>query len=354
MSFAEVMNTTISNYIKGREKDNIIRKRKMLALLESRKRIKFGEGGNNLVWRAKSKRASLKTLGESGPLDFETVDRHDTATLPWIVYAVDDSLSKHNKLKNKGAQAIISLIETKTDDLMDDMRDEFPEKFYVDSSVAGNEEELSGFETWMGNSGALSGSKVGDPSDLYAGIYTDLGVMGSTWTGNWPDGHGPADYDYWSPLIVDYTNAGWSPTTDTWVNTCTEAMRHAILHASSNKAKLTTIMLAKDLYEDFLNSYEGDQRIRTDGTYLRKLGFSSEMTTLDGIDVTWEYGIDSGVGYGFDVDKLSLHSMQDQLFVSDQDWDIGGRKDVFCIDFHGQFRCASPRHTCKFEAITGS
>lgn len=355
MSLSTVINTTIEKHIKKVERDTVIRKRKLLAALEKKGRISFNHGGTERTWRVQFKRATMNPLAfENGSTAFEDVDRYRTARLGWRSYIATDALHKAQELQNKGPEAIIKLITDKVERLLDDMRDQFPEELYIDGNASGNTNRLHGFESWCGNSSTISGGKVGNPSDTYAGHQTNLGLYGGSFTGTWPRGKGSAQYDWWSPLIVDYTNNNWVAGTKTWPNTNEEAMRFGLLNLARHKSTPNLILLDQEMYQQFVDSYSDKQRIKTDGGLMRELGFSPESTSFDGVDVTWEYGITSGIGYGIILDKLSLESMQGQLFVADKDWDIAARTKRFSLDFYGNLRIESPKFFLKFAALGGS
>jgi hypothetical protein len=98
--------------------------------------------------------------------------------------------------------------------LMADIEEAFGDELYVDGNASGNEGRIHGFESWLGNSGAATNGYVATPSDTYAGLSTTLGNYGGTWSTpprntNWPDGKGDPEYDFWSPLLVDYTDTAW-------------------------------------------------------------------------------------------------------------------------------------------------
>ncbi len=193
------------------------------------------------------------------------------------------------------------------------------------------------------------------PSDTFANLNTDLGSYGGTWNGTWPTGQGDPHYDFYSPLLVDYTNTGWTPTTKTWANTCIEALRFGILKSQKNKTtkgRLDTIMLNDELYRLFLGKLDERERIviqsNASNSTLIKLGFT-DVQNFDGVDVTYEYGTPANVGYGLNIDQMELRSMQGQLFVPEgPDYDLAGKSYRFSIDMYGNVTW-NPRYFLKFK-----
>lgn len=355
--WTRVVNTTIANYVKG-EEVNILRNRKLLAMLKERGRITFNWGGDKMDWKVRYRRAPMQGYADTETLTFPRRDRWKTAHLDWRGYAATDSMTKGERLKNKGAQAIIDVYTQIARSLLDDMEESFCDELYIDGNASGNGKRIHGIESFLGTSGAAAGGFIATPSDTFANLLTDLGNYGGTWTGNWPAGSGDAHYDFWSPLIVDYTDTAWAASTKTWANTCIEALRYGIIKSQKNKSKkgsLDTIVLDGDLYREFLAKLDDKQRIviqsNASNSTLIKLGFT-DVQNFDGVDITWEFGVPATVGYGFNFDQMELRSQQGKLFVPEgPDYDIAGKSWRFSIDFYGN--CTwNPRFFLKFDNVT--
>lgn len=357
-----VANTTIHEYLRT-EEENITRNRKLLALLRSKGRITFNHSGDLMDWKVRYKRAPMRVFGESDTLTFSRVNRHKTAQLDWRGYAATDSITKMEKLKNKDSEAIIKVFSGIAKNLMADIEEWFADELYVDGNASGNEGRIHGFNSWFGYSGAAAAGYIASPSDTYAGLLTTLGNYGGSWTTvssnvNWPDGSGDPEYDFWSPLIVDYTDASWAATTDNWANNCVEALRYAILNSTKNRSKrgmLDVNLLTTEMYRLYLEKQEAKEQIHvTRGDQagsLYSLGFK-DVTNQEGVEVTSEYGVPTGEGFGLCIDELELCSLQGTLFVAEvPDFDIASQSDRFSIDFFGNMR-GNPRYQVKYKNVT--
>ena len=355
--WSRIVNTTTKNYIKG-EEVNVLRNRKLLALLKSKSRISFNWGGDGMDWKLRYRRAPLLGYMDAETLTFPRRDRWKTAQLEYRGYAMTDSMTKGEKLKNKSVQQIVDLYATIAKSLLDDITDAFHEELYVDGNAAGNSRRIHGIESFLGGATPASTGFIANASDTYAGLSTVLGNYGGSWTGNWPIGTGSAEYDFFSPLLVDYTDTAWSPSTDTWATTAVEAMRFAIIHTMKNKAKegmLDLIMLDPELYRQWLELLDDKERIivkgSTSNSNLVKLGFT-DVQNFDGVDVTYEYGVPSAVGYGFNTSQMEVRSMQGQLFAPEgPDYDIAAKSWRYSIDYYGN-AVFNPRYFCRFGAYT--
>ena len=351
--WSRVVNTTIANYIKG-EEVNILRNRKLTAMLKSRGRITFNWAGEHMDWKVRYKRAPMQGYADTDTLTFPRRDRWKTASLPWRGYALTDSMTKGERLKNRSVQAIINVYDQIARSMLEDMEEAFGDELYIDGGAAGNQKRIHGIESFLSSTTQNVGNLIANPGNTFAGLSTVLGNYGGTWTGTWPTGVGDAHYDFWSPLIVDYTNSGWTAATKTWANTCIEATRYGILKSQKNKTtkgKLDTIFYNDELYRLFLAQLDAKQRVliqsNASNSTLIKLGFT-DVQNFDGVDLTYEYGTPVNVGYGFNVDQMELRSMQGQMFVPEgPDYDQAGKSWRFSIDFYGN--CVwNPRYFLKF------
>lgn len=368
--WARIVNTTTHDYIRE-EEVNIMRNRKLLALMQARGRISFGHSGDLMDWKVRYKRAALAGYADGDILSFSRNQRWQTAQLEYRGYSITDSYTKKERLMNAGTEAIVKFWSQTTSLLMEDVEDQFCEELFVDGNAAGNSKRMHGLESFFGNSGANASAPIGTPSDTYAGLTTGLGDYGgSTSSGAaWPmTGTFDAHYDYWSPLVVDYTSAvatgsgGWAASTKTWPNTCKEAMRFGLQFSRKNKSKrgeVDLIMLDNQLFRQFGTALDSSENIYVqkgksglgDQANLVSLGFG-QVINFEGCEVTSEYGMPANVGYGLSLANLEICSMQDTMFVPEgPDEDIGSKSYRFSIDWFGNMR-ANPRYHFKLAAVT--
>ncbi len=354
--WSRIVNTTIKKYIKDVE-INILRNRKLTALLKKKGRITFNASGIGLDWKVKYKRARLTPYADGDTMDFARKDRFKTATLDWRGYSSGDSMTKGEFLQNRSTEAIIKVYSDISESLMEDMEDAFGEEFYVNGYAAQNSKRMHGIESFMqGSVSAGNGNAI--PSGQFAGLQCTPGFYGGSWDPGtltaWPNGRGDAQYDFWSPLIVDYGNTMFSNTA-TWAANCEEAVSYAIIKGKKSKSlkgQLDVILLEDELYRAYIAKQRGKERIVVSASSeLTKLGFT-DIINQDGTDLTYEYGIPPGVGYGLNCDQMELRSQQAQLFVPEgPDFDIASKSWKFSVDFFGN--CTwNPKFQVKFGKYT--
>ena len=354
MSFSRILSSTISKYLR-KEEVNILRKRKLLAALSKKGRLTYNDSGEQLEWYVRYKRAPLIQYADAEQLTFPRRDKRKKPTLGWRAYAATDSMTKMERLQNRGAEAIIKLYSNLTKELLEDIREHFCEELYIDGNAAANTKRIHGLNSFFGCSGNGNGTTqpafLGATNDTYAGFTTGLGDYGGTWTGVWPAGTGDTHYDWWTPTVVDLVHTGWTAATASFVANAVEGIRYGISAAQKNSEMLDLILLERDWYRQFQGLLDDKERINVErnraNSLMVSLGFG-DVTNFDGVDITWEYGLPTARGFGLSLDQLELRSMQGQLFDSNaEDFDLAGLSHRFAVDFFGNMRC-NPRSQVKF------
>lgn len=371
-AWARVANTTIRDYIRTVE-NAIMRKRVVLALLRKRGLIVRNCGGDGFSWIVKYRRAPMQTNDGEQPLDFSRQLRHENAHLDYAGYAVTDQFTLMEKLKNKTNAAIVSFVNNTAKELMDDIEDQFAEELYVDVDGTGNSERWSGLDTMFASTQTIelatgaartanAADPVGYPNDTYAGLSTVLANKGGTWgsgdiNSTWPYGVGASEqaaYDYFSPVIVNYTSTAFGGAT--WVLNSVKATRFGIDAINSrNKSKFgkcDVVLLDRGLnrqYRDALDSKE--RKMITSSNEMTALGFGGEIEQ-DGAVIMSEYGVPASKGYGLTVNAMELRTMQDRIFVPrgpDESFDNQTWRSV--VNVFGQWRFHSPRHYFQLKSM---
>lgn len=358
--WSRVVNSTIKKYIKERE-INILRNRKLTALLKKKGRISFNWSGIAMDWKIKYKRVRLTPFADGDTLEFSRKDRNKTATLDWRGYSATDSMTKGEFLQNRSTEAIIKMYGEISTDLVDDMENAFGEEFYVNGNAAGNSKRLHGIESFM-SAVQSAGNGAATPTGSFAGLSCVPGQYGGTWDSGtlpgWPNGRGDTQYDFWSPLVVDYGDTLFSATA-TWAANCVDAVSFAIIKSKKSKSAkgmLDVFMVDDEMYREYIKQLRLKERIVVEKSAkessLTALGFGGETVNQDGVDITWEYGMPQGVGYGLNCDMMELRSQQAQVFVPEgPDQDIASKSWRFSVDFFGNV-VWNPKFQVKLVKLT--
>ena len=368
--WARVTNTTIKRYIKG-EEDAVKRNRKLIAMLEKKGRIKYNISGDQLDWKVRYRRATMSVNNGEQNIEFSRINRFKTANLDFEGYTVADSMTKREKLKNRGNEAIIKYWGQQIPMLMEDLRDAFAEEIYVDSSASGNSSRMSGIETMMAVDGTItvtSGAQrtanaadtTGSPNDTYAGLVTNLGNYTGSWdtqsdiNTTWPFGAGSSGYDFWSPVVVNFTSSAFTGTT--WAANAVESTRFAIDAVNTRNigsdGQVDMVLLDNGLYRQYKDALDTKERILVDSSLeLRSLGFK-DVIAQDGVEISAEFGVPGATGYGWNLNCMEFCSMQDKIFNPEgPDWDPASRSWRVVVDVLGQFKFKSPRNFFKLVSL---
>ncbi len=355
-----VATTTILDYFKG-QNDNTIRRYKLLALLQQKGMIEYNASGTGFQWVVKYTQKPMEQYAAGSQLSFTDMNKWQNPVLDWRGYKMTQSIDEVSVLMNKGDQALVNRLSTLSSDLLTDMEQQFHSQFFVDGNATGFENAIHGLESFFSVSGAATAGYVGTPNDTYGGLSTALGAVSGTWsndsgtgTTNWPRGYGDPDYDYFSPIVTLYDNvAGFGA--GGWATNCEKAMSFSIAHAQRNAGNAGTtdvIMLEPELWRQYADFNRSRQRIEvTPGgaTGLVSLGFK-DVINFDGAEVTKEFGVPSGVGYGLNISEMELRSMRPQLFeAAGPEWVLQYAAYLIFLRFNGNMRF-NPRSHFKLKA----
>lgn len=369
--WARLAKTTIRDYIAGSE-DNVTRYRPFMAMLKAKGRMVYNCSGDGFEWKTRYKRGEVTTNNGEQTLEFGRVNRHEAAYLDYEGYAIAERVTKREKLKNRGKAAIVKFFGSLAEDMKSDLTDRFAEEIFVDSSATGNSDRWTGLESMFSINGTInitSGAQraanaadvCGYPNDTYATLTCGLGDYGGAWGTQtsidnvWPYGRGDSAYDHWAPVVVNTTSTafGSSPSFAAYADKIMGYALGALQGRLPSDGGPDLILLDRGMYRVLKELLRTKERINIEHTGLRKLGFDFEDSiNFDGVSVTTDYGVPPGVGYVLNMSNVECRSMQDTLFVMDEEsWDPQSRSWRFVVDCLGQWKFKSPRNFGKLVAI---
>jgi hypothetical protein len=371
--WARTIGTTLVTHLKEEELTTF-RKFKVFAALEANGKVAMNQGGRGFDWQVRYRNQPVTSNNGESPRVFARHNLWQRAYLPYRGYTVTDMVSKREMLENRGAQALIDVAGKMASRLQESMQEHLSKEIYIDGNKAGNENRWHGLESIFGVSettGNKDTVKVTDgtkraggdnadpffwPSDEYAGLRTDLGyVAGSQLeSGSWPYVAVDPEYDYYSPILCNYTSTYFGGATATWKDQCVEAIREAVNHAKRNDTRenqIDMILLDRKLYIQFLNRLDARERaIVSKSNGLRSYGFG-DVVELDGIEVSTEYAIPSGVGYGLSIGNMEMKCMESQLMVAEGPYyneELQAHR--FAVSVLANIKMKSPRNFVKWMA----
>ena len=369
VAFSRTAATTLANHIREVE-ESMLRNYQMGALLEAGGRVNYNNSGEGFDWPVQYRMHKVEGNTGETQRNFARRNLWKTASLEFRGYQTTDSMYYREFRSNKGPEGVVKVFDNFVERLETSLTQGLGGEYYADGSASGNEQSWHGLESMFvlnGTVNSTSGAQrsanaadiVGYPNDTYSGLSTVLGNYGGENESGqyWPDGIADAEYDFWSPLVVNYTttHADLPSSTNTGAGQGDEAMRYAIINAQRNTSKngqITNILLSRDLYMGLLNIIDTKERIQISSEQsLRALGFKNVLN-FDGIEVSWEAAIASGVGYGINYDNMELKSMDESLLRSEgPEYDIHSQSFNAVVSTLSNLKFSSPRNFFKLAAL---
>lgn len=377
VAFARSSATTLAHHVKQVE-EAFMRNYQIGAILEANGRVNYNNSGEGFDWPVQYRIHTVEGNTGETPRNFARRNLWKTAHQEFRGYQATDSMYYREFLSNRGPEGIVKVYDQFTDRLTTSVKQAMGSEYYVDGEATGYEESWHGLESIFDNTNASGTSQtltynettptarsanaadiVGYPQGTYAGLNMELGNYGGENESGeyWPDGVADPEFDFWSPLIVNYTttHSDLSSGTDTWAGQCTDAMRYAIINSQRNvsmEGQITNILLARDLYRQFLETIDDKERIMvTSETGLRALGFKN-VVMFDGVEVSWEVAVPTSVGYGINYNMMQLKSMDSQLLRTEgPEYDIHSQSFNAVVSTLSNLLFASPRNFFALKAL---
>lgn len=366
--WARTIGTTLVTHLKE-EEQTTFRKFKVFAALEGSGRVAMNQGGRGFDWQVRYRNQPVTSNNGESPRVFARHNLWQRAYLPYRGYTVTDQVTKREMLENRGAQALIDVAGKMASRLQESMQEHLSKEVYIDGNDVGNENRWHGLESIFKTNGTINvndGSKrvAGDPADPfgypddeYAGLSTQLGYIAGSQleSGSWPYVTVDPEYDFYSPIVVNYTSTYFGGATATWKDQCIEAIREGVQHAKRNdtrESQIDMILVNRKMYIDFLNRLDSRERaIVTKTSGLRSYGFG-DVVELDGIEVSTEYAVPNGVGYGISIGNLEMKCMEGQLMVGEGPYYNEELQSYrYAVSVLANLKMKSPRNFVKFQAI---
>ena len=362
--WARSIATTIVNHLREEEVASL-RKYKVFASLEGAGNIRANMSGRGFDWDVQYRNHTPSGNNGETPRSFSRQNLWKLAELDYRGAQVSDAIYKKEMLENRSAQALVNVAGKMASRLLTSMEQYLAKEWTIDGNAAGNELRFHGVESFLGTNGTINISDgtqrsanaadpFGYPTDTYAGISTTLGAYGgSQLTGVWPNGSADPEYDFYSPVICNYTSTYFGAAT--WASNCSKALREALHQTRRNDTKedqVDMVLLDRRLFIDFLNTLDAKERVivsRANG--LRSYGFT-DVFEMDGVEVSSEVSVPANTGYGLSIGNMELLCMEGQLLNSEGPfYDEITQQYRYVVSTLGNIKCKSPRNFFKLVAL---
>ena len=375
--WARVIGTTIVNHLREEELTTF-RKFKVFAMLESSGNVLMNQSGRSMDWNVRFRNAPVTGNTGDTPRTFARINMWKRPELGWRGFTTTDAIYRREMLENRGQQALVDVASKMSERLKESLEQHLSYQPYVDGNAPGRENDFHGMESFLGYDGTVDESvsgvatkrtssntadRYGFPDDNYATLSTRPGYYGggriNATTGQWPNVPVDPEFDFYSPVIINYNASSFNSSgARNWRTNCVFAMREGIHQCKRNdtkEAQIDMVVLDRQLYIQFLNSYRSEERIVVSKeTGLKALGFSDSVS-LDGVDITSEYACPTGKGYGISIGNMELRCLESQLMVAEGPFfDEETQSYRYACSTLGNLRFRSPRNFFMLAPVTAA
>jgi hypothetical protein len=365
--WARAIGTTITNYLRT-EEIAVLRKFRVFAALEGSGNVLTNQSGRGFSWEVRFRNQPVSSNNGETPRSFARHNLWKTAKLDYRGYQVNDMLLRREMLENRGQQALIDVAGKMASRLQESMEQHLSREVYVDGEAPGNEHRFCGLETMFATDGSVNVDtgereatpRAADPfmwpKDTYAGLSTELGAEAGSQleTGSWPNVACDPEYDYYSPVVVNYTSSFFKGASPTWKDQCVEAVREGLHQAKRNDTKesaIDLVLLDRRMYIDYMNRLDSKERaIVTKTNGLKSYGFG-DVFEQDGCEISTEYAVPTGCGYGLSISNMYLHCMEGSLITAEGPYYSESQQAYrYIASVLANLRFVSPRNFFKLVA----
>jgi hypothetical protein len=373
--WARAIATTIVQHTRE-EEIAVFRRFKVFSMLEASGNILMNQNGRGFDWNVRFRNAPVTGNTGDTPRTFNRVNMWKRAELPWRGFTTTDLIYRRELLENRGQAALVNVASQMANRLQESLEQYLSYQPYVDGNASGNENFFHGMLSFLGYDGTVNSTlttaanpaqkrtssnaadKFGFPSDNYAGLSTELGYYGGgrlrpasgSDVGVFPDVPVTEDFDYYSPIIINYLSSGftgtssWGGTNGTAVSATREAI-HQCKRNDTRESQIDMVVLDRKLFIQYLNNLESKERaLVTRENGLRQFGYN-DVFEQDGVEITTEAAVPSGLGFGMSIGNMEMRCLEDQLFMAEGPY-FSEETQAFryACSTLGNFRFKSPRN----------
>lgn len=340
--WARSIGTTLVNHLREEELTTF-RRFKVFSALEGSGNVVMNQGGRGFDWEVRYRNTPISSNTGESPRTFARQNLWKKAELNYRGYTTTDSIFKREMLENRGQQALVNVASKMASRLQESMEQYLASEVYVDGDKAGNENRFNGLESFLGalvvsstvqginpTTGAIGNIAAtmpfAAPGDTYAGLRTDLGYYGGSQIDPaWPNGKADPEYDFYSPVLVNWSSTFWTTSAGlsgsaAWGANCVAATREGIHQCKRNDTResaIDMVILDRKLYIQYLNALDSKERaIVTRENGLRSYGFT-DVFEQDGVEISTEYAVPANTGYGISIGNMELRCMESTLMTAE-------------------------------------
>lgn len=347
--------------------DETMRKRIWLAMAEQRGNIEFNAPGPAYYWDVMYSEPGMRQYGDGGDLEFTNHEAYKQLNTDIRGYELTDKITEKQRLLNQGELQIVDLMGQKVENLKNSARRKFGRELYVDGNASGNENRFHGIESFMGAGSCAAGDRVAKCSDTYSGLSTIQGNYGGSWStdlasgdrpnatlaNDWPNGSGSAEYDFFSPKLINYSSTAWPSGLTTWRDNCFDVLTNMSVwcrNTNGDDGAPMLCLMGSNLFTQFKEALNAKSRIILPHAASQDLGFEDALD-YEGMSIKWESDCPANVAYGLLMDQFELSFATSKMFANrGPEYDIKSNAYLMLLYTFGNIRWR-PKHFAKIAAV---
>lgn len=311
-----------------------------------------------MIWRVINKLPDVTPQGGSTSVVFDENTSLTSLEVDLRGYRATDRWDHKNWLTNRGKSTqIVNIYDHKSKMLLKAMRKMVNADFYIDGYASGNSNRYIGLNSFMGAGTVTSADRVAMPDDSYAGKSTVLGAYGGAYSddldaadqynaalnSDWPDGVGSEEFDFLSPLLVNYLSSAWE-TGSRWILNCEEVLRFAMDVQQNRGATLEDTnapplaLMGRRMFTEFKEYFSNRNQQQVQIPEAVDLGFP-EVLNFEGTWCAFDYDCPSREVYLMHPGAIEYFSPQDDMFdVFGPEWSLTDMAFLYLVSNYANFR----------------
>lgn len=260
-NFDTLLSTTLDNY-RETLTDNVFNSRPVLFHLMEKNRLRMLSGGNKIVEPLIYDEGQAGSYGEWEQLSITPQDGITAAEFDWKSLYATIAISGLEEAKNNGEEQVISLLEAKTMQAEQTLKNKISTMLFATSLAAGTD--------WNG-----LGILIGDHNST----VTTVGGIDCTAVGN----------EYWRSIVRDKTATLFAD-----VDIRAFVAEAANSASDSGTDRIDAVFTAQDVFE--LYESQLTPQVRYSDTKSANAGFQNLM--VQGVPMYWDFDCPAGTIYG--------------------------------------------------------
>lgn len=260
-NFDTLLSTTLDNY-RSTLTDNVFNSRPVLYHLMEKNRLRMLSGGNKIVEPLIYDEGQAGSYGEWEQLTITPKDGISAAEFDWKSLYATIAISGLEEAKNNGEEQVISLLEAKTMQAEQTLKNKVSTMLFAETLAAGTD--------WNG-----LGILIGD----HTTPTTTVGGIDCTAVGN----------EYWRSIVRDKTAVAFAD-----VDVRSFVAEAANSASDSGTDRIDAVFTAQDVFE--LYESQLTPQVRYSDVESANAGFQNLM--VQGVPMYWDFDCPAGTIYG--------------------------------------------------------